>query len=122
MNNLAEHVGAQSSAVSQSLAKLRLARLVKTRRDGTKVFYQAPNTHVRRLVEEALFHADHLVHDLPDHHERRPVRGRVKDGGKHERARQRRTPNPRPLATRRVVSRARVSQRLAARRSRRRRP
>lgn len=69
VNLLAEHVGATSAAVSQHLAKLRLARLVKTRREGTYVFYLAQNAHVRRLVEEALFHADHVVQDLPDHNE-----------------------------------------------------
>ena len=58
VNNLADHVGATSAAVSQHLSKLRLARLVKTRREGTYVFYLAENAHVRRLVEEALFHAD----------------------------------------------------------------
>lgn len=69
VNNLADHVGATSAAVSQHLAKLRLARLVKTRREGTYVFYLAENAHVRQLVEEALFHADHLVQGLPDHDE-----------------------------------------------------
>ncbi len=70
VNNLADHVGAPPPAVSQHLAKLRLARLVRTRREGTFVFYMAENTHVRRLVEEALFHADHVVHDLGDHDQR----------------------------------------------------
>jgi len=77
VNRLADHVDAQPAAVSQHLAKLRLARLVRTRRDGTRVYYLAENEHVRRLVEEALFHADHVVRDVPAHHEpaaRRPVR------------------------------------------------
>jgi DNA-binding transcriptional ArsR family regulator len=64
---LADHVGALPSAVSQHLAKLRLARLVRARRDGNRVFYLAENAHVRRLVEEALFHADHVAEDLSDH-------------------------------------------------------
>lgn len=64
---LAELVGASPTAVSQHLAKLRLARLVKARRDGTFVFYSAANVHVRRLLDEALFHADHADQDLPDH-------------------------------------------------------
>lgn len=70
VNNLADHVGATSAAASQHLAKLRLARLVRTRREGTYVFYLAENAHVRQLVEEALFHADHLVQGLPDHDEK----------------------------------------------------
>jgi len=64
---LAELVGATPTAVSQHLAKLRLARLVTTRREGTFVFYSAADVHVRRLLDEALFHADHADQDLPDH-------------------------------------------------------
>lgn len=69
VNHLADHVGAQPAAVSQHLAKLRLGRLVRTRREGTHVFYLAQNDHVRRLVEEALFQADHVVQGLADHDE-----------------------------------------------------
>jgi DNA-binding transcriptional ArsR family regulator len=68
VNDLAEHVGAQPTAVSQHLSKLRLARLVRTRRAGNKVFYLADNAHVRRLAEEALFHADHATNEHPAHH------------------------------------------------------
>src|SRR3954465_12562862 len=64
VNQLAEHVQARPAAVSQHLAKLRLARLVRTRRDGNRIFYLAENEHVRHLVEEALFHADHVVHQV----------------------------------------------------------
>lgn len=64
---LAELVGASPTAVSQHLAKLRLARLVTTRREGTFVYYSAADVHVRRLLDEALYHADHTDQDLPDH-------------------------------------------------------
>ncbi|WP_433223310.1 ArsR/SmtB family transcription factor [Dactylosporangium sp. CS-047395] len=64
---LAELVGAAPTAVSQHLAKLRLAGLVKGRREGTFVHYSAADTHVRALLAEALFHADHADQDLPDH-------------------------------------------------------
>lgn len=67
VNELADHIGGQPAAVSQHLAKLRLARLVRTRRDGTRIFYAAQDDHVRRLIEEALFHADHVAQGLPDH-------------------------------------------------------
>jgi DNA-binding transcriptional ArsR family regulator len=56
---LAEIVGAASTAVSQHLAKLRLAGLVRGRREGTFVHYSAASDHVRVLLAEALFHADH---------------------------------------------------------------
>ncbi|WP_433041310.1 ArsR/SmtB family transcription factor [Dactylosporangium sp. CS-033363] len=64
---LAELVGAAPTAVSQHLAKLRLAGLVKGRREGTFVHYSAADAHVRALLAEALFHADHADRDLPDH-------------------------------------------------------
>ncbi len=65
VNELAELVGAQAAGVSQHLAKLRLARLVRTRRDGTRIFYVADDAHVRRLVEEVLSHADHVTRAIP---------------------------------------------------------
>lgn len=61
VNELAELVGAQPAAVSQHLAKLRLARLVRSRREGTRIFYVIDDVHVRRLVEEVLTHADHVT-------------------------------------------------------------
>jgi len=61
VNELADLVGAQPAGVSQHLAKLRLARLVRTRRDGTRIFYVADDVHVRRLAEEVLSHADHVI-------------------------------------------------------------
>jgi len=71
VGRLAEHVDAQPAAVSQHLAKLRLARLVRTRRSGTHVYYMIENDHIRRLVTEALFHADHAVGGgTPAHHAR----------------------------------------------------
>jgi DNA-binding transcriptional ArsR family regulator len=59
VNELAYHVGAQPAAVSQHLAKLRLAKLVSTRREGTTIFYTAENELILRLSKEALFHTDH---------------------------------------------------------------
>jgi DNA-binding transcriptional ArsR family regulator len=61
VNDLAAHVGAPAPAVSQHLAKLRLAKLVRTRRAGTQVFYAADNPHLERLTTEALFHAEHAT-------------------------------------------------------------
>jgi len=61
VNDLADHVGARPPAVSQHLAKLRAARLVRARRDGTRIFYAARNEHIEHLAEEALLQADHLV-------------------------------------------------------------
>ncbi len=61
VNTLAENVGATPAAVSQHLAKLRLAGLVRTRRDGTFVYYSATDAHVHRLLAESLSHAEHVT-------------------------------------------------------------
>jgi DNA-binding transcriptional ArsR family regulator len=58
--------GAAPAAVSQHLAKLRLAGPVKGRREGTFVYYSAADDHVKGLLDQALFHADHLDRDLPE--------------------------------------------------------
>jgi len=56
---LGDLVGTSPTVVSQHLAKLRLAGLVKGRREGTFVYYKAADVHVRPLLAEALFHAEH---------------------------------------------------------------
>ena len=81
VGRLAEHVDAQPAAVSQHLAKLRLARLVRTRREGTHVHYQIENDHIRRLVTEALFNADHALGDGPPAHHTRPDAPEVQPAG-----------------------------------------
>ena len=68
VNDLADHVGARPPAVSQHLAKLRAADLVRVRRDGNRLFYAARNEHIERLATEALLHADHLVAGGRHHH------------------------------------------------------
>jgi DNA-binding transcriptional ArsR family regulator len=66
---LAELVGASSTTVSQHLAKLRLAGLVRKRREGTFIYYAAADAHVQALLTEALFHAEHADQDLHDERE-----------------------------------------------------
>jgi DNA-binding transcriptional ArsR family regulator len=61
VGDLARQVGAQPAAVSQHLAKLRAAHLVRVRRDGNRMYYDADDAHVRHLVEQALRHTAHLV-------------------------------------------------------------
>jgi len=70
VGDLAATVGASPTAVSQHLAKLRLARLVSVRREGTFAFYSMSDDHVARLLTEALFHADHHVAGREDHPDR----------------------------------------------------
>ncbi len=69
---LADLVGASPTAVSQHLSKLRWAKLVSVRREGTFAYYSAADDHVARLLVEALYHADHQVLGLPDHPADRP--------------------------------------------------
>jgi len=58
VNELAEHLGMQPAAISHHLAKLRLARVVRTRRDGNRIYYAARDSHVEALVAAALGHPD----------------------------------------------------------------
>lgn len=68
VNELAEAVGKSSAGTSQHLAKMRLARIVSTRQEGTKVFYRLENEHARQLVSQAIFQAEHTLGDHPAHH------------------------------------------------------
>jgi ArsR family transcriptional regulator, zinc-responsive transcriptional repressor len=68
VNELAEHVGKPAPSVSQHLAKLRMARLVRTRREGTTIFYSLENNHVRQLVVDAVHNAEHAGPGVPRHH------------------------------------------------------
>jgi DNA-binding transcriptional ArsR family regulator len=61
VNDLAAGLSKPSNAVSQHLAKLRMAHLVRTRREGTRVFYRVENDHVRQLVRDAISHVDHAT-------------------------------------------------------------
>ena len=68
VTELANHVGKPAPSVSQHLAKLRMARLVRTRRDGTTIFYAIDNDHVAQLVTDAVFNAEHAGPGVPGHH------------------------------------------------------
>ena len=73
---LADLAGVSPTSVSQHLAKLRLAGLVRGRREGTFIYYTAADTHVHALLAEALFHVDHTDRDLgaeTDHEHRVPM-------------------------------------------------
>lgn len=63
VNELADHVGASPSSVSQHLRQLLRLDLVTTRRQGNFIFYSCDHVHVRALVTEALSHAQHVTGD-----------------------------------------------------------
>ena len=68
VNDLSERVGKPAPAVSQHLAKLRLARIVLTRREGTHVHYRLADEHASRLVTDAIQQAEHSLGGTPRHH------------------------------------------------------
>lgn len=68
VGELAAVVGKPGPAVSQHLAKLRLGRLVQTRREGTSVYYRIANEHIEQLVTDAVYNAEHASAEIPAHH------------------------------------------------------
>lgn len=68
VGDLTDAVAKPQALVSQHLAKLRLARLVTTRRQGSHVFYRLANDHVSQLVADAIHNAEHASPGVPPHH------------------------------------------------------
>lgn len=64
---LAAAAGCRPTVASQHLSKLRLAGLVQGTRDGRRVMYELRGGHVRNLLREAMFHADHQTTGEPVH-------------------------------------------------------
>jgi DNA-binding transcriptional ArsR family regulator len=64
---LAGVAGCRPTVASQHLSKLRFAGLVEGTRDGQRVMYRLRGGHVRALLREALFQADHHVSGFPVH-------------------------------------------------------
>ena len=69
VGELAALVGKPAPSVSQHLAKLRMARLVLTRRDGVQIHYRVANEHIARLVTDAVHNAEHALSPEPAHHQ-----------------------------------------------------
>ncbi|MCU1438324.1 MAG: transcriptional regulator [Naasia sp.] len=68
VNHLADIIDRTPTAVSQHLAKLRMARMVTARNVGNRVFYRLANGHARQLVNDAIFQAEHSLSDSVRHH------------------------------------------------------
>lgn len=56
VNDLAELLGVTKSAISHQLSQLRLARLVRCRRDGQQVFYSLADDHVKLILDMGFEH------------------------------------------------------------------
>ena len=60
VGDLAAVVGSSESGTSHQLRQLRLAGLVRTRKEGRVVYYRVADTHVRLLLDVAV---EHYLHD-----------------------------------------------------------
>ena len=60
VGELAEAVGMEPSAVSHQLRQLRHLGLVVGERQGRCVFYALHDQHVAELLDQAVFHVQHL--------------------------------------------------------------
>ena len=60
VNDLAEAVGMEPSAVSHQLRLLRHLGFVVGRRDGRRVVYDLHDDHVGDLLDEAISHVEHV--------------------------------------------------------------
>lgn len=59
VHDITELVGLSQSAVSHQLRVLRQMRLVRTRKEGRKVYYALDDEHVRELFRLSLEHISH---------------------------------------------------------------
>lgn len=66
VNELAAAVGMEQSAISHQLRMLRHLGLVEGQRSGRSITYSLYDTHVAQLLDEAVYHAEHLRLGVPD--------------------------------------------------------
>lgn len=66
VSELTEAVGMTQSAVSHQLRLLRTMGLVTTTRNGRNMTYALYDNHVASLLDEAVYHAEHLRMAAPD--------------------------------------------------------
>ncbi|MFD8725712.1 ArsR/SmtB family transcription factor [Streptomyces sp. NPDC059629] len=68
VGDLAEAVGLEASACSHQLRLLRNLGLVTGERQGRSIVYSLYDNHVAELLDQALYHVEHLrlgLHDTP---------------------------------------------------------
>jgi DNA-binding transcriptional ArsR family regulator len=66
VTRLAADIGMEQSAVSHQLRMLRHLGLVAGTRDGKTTVYALYDNHVARLLDEAVYHSEHLRLGLRD--------------------------------------------------------
>jgi DNA-binding transcriptional ArsR family regulator len=76
VTRLAADIGMEPSAVSHQLRMLRHLGLVEGTRHGKTTVYALYDDHVARLLDEAVYHSEHLrlgLHDQVAQHDAVPV-------------------------------------------------
>lgn len=68
VGQIAEALERPVPGISQHLARMRLARVVNSRKQGTSVYYRIENDHVQQLVQDTIGHVEHLIDAVPAHH------------------------------------------------------
>jgi ArsR family transcriptional regulator, nickel/cobalt-responsive transcriptional repressor len=66
VGELAEAAQMEQSAVSHQLRRLRNLGLVDGVRQGRSIVYSLYDNHVAQLLDEAIYHAEHLRLAVPD--------------------------------------------------------
>lgn len=66
VNELADTIGLEQSAVSHQLRLLRNLGLVVGTRAGRSIVYSLYDNHVAQLLDEAIYHSEHLRLGLAD--------------------------------------------------------
>lgn len=68
VNEIAESIGMEGSAVSHQLRLLRHLGLVVGQRDGRQVVYELHDDHVAELLEQVVSHVEHVRLGLAGRH------------------------------------------------------
>jgi ArsR family transcriptional regulator, nickel/cobalt-responsive transcriptional repressor len=66
VTELAEAIGMEQSAVSHQLRLLRNLGLVAGTRNGRSIIYSLYDNHVAQLLDQAIYHSEHLRLASPD--------------------------------------------------------
>ncbi|EUJ37738.1 ArsR/SmtB family transcription factor [Brochothrix campestris] len=59
VNEIAAAIEAKQSTVSHQLRVLKQAKLVKTRREGTTIYYTLDDPHVMMILKQTIAHVTH---------------------------------------------------------------
>ena len=66
VSELIDSIGMEQSAISHQLRLLRTMGLVTKQRSGRSVTYSLYDNHVASLLDEAVYHAEHVRLGAPD--------------------------------------------------------